>query len=103
MKVWESQNSKTVLACSALKQSYRDQLAQAAPVEWVYLKGDADLIRQRLANRQGHFVSGSLLDSQFEALEESKKGFGPRYLRKPRIPYFQPFRPFPRLTHPISF
>jgi gluconokinase len=73
MKVWESQNSKTVLACSALKQKYRDQLARSAPVEWVYLKGDADLIRQRLADRQGHFVSTSLLESQFEALEEPKK------------------------------
>jgi gluconokinase len=73
MKVWESQNPKTVLACSALKQKYRDQLAQAAPVEWVYLRGNKDLIAERLKARQGHFVSTSLLDSQFAALEEPKK------------------------------
>jgi gluconokinase len=73
MKVWESQNPQTILACSALKQKYRDQLAQAALVEWVYLKGNKALIAERLKVRQGHFVSSALLDSQFEALEEPKK------------------------------
>jgi gluconokinase len=73
IKVWESQTPKTVLACSALKQKYRDQLAQAGSVEWVYLKGDTALIAERLKSREGHFVSASLLDSQFQALEEPKK------------------------------
>ena len=59
-----------VLACSALKQAYRDRLAQASDVRFVYLKGDAATIRPRLAGRKGHFMPASLLASQFAALEE---------------------------------
>lgn len=73
MKVWDTESPQTVLACSALKQSYRDQLAQGASLEWVYLKGSPDLIYQRLEERQGHYASTALLESQFEALEEPRK------------------------------
>jgi carbohydrate kinase (thermoresistant glucokinase family) len=73
MKKWDSENSVTVLACSALKQKYRDFLSREVPLCWVYLKGDRELIRRRLEGRQGHFVSSKLLDSQFEALEEPRE------------------------------
>jgi len=73
MKVWNIENPWTVLACSALKQRYRDQLAQAASVEWVYLKGSSELIRQRLNQRQGHYAGADLLESQLEVLEEPRK------------------------------
>ncbi|HET7456678.1 MAG TPA: gluconokinase [Gemmatimonadaceae bacterium] len=62
-----------VVACSALKRSYRDVLrAGAAPVElrFVYLRGPRALIAERLAGRRGHFMPAALLDSQLEALEE---------------------------------
>jgi carbohydrate kinase (thermoresistant glucokinase family) len=59
-----------VLACSALKQAYRDRLAQAGAVRFVYLKGDAATIEPRLASRTGHFMPQSLLASQFATLEE---------------------------------
>jgi len=60
-----------VLACSALKQAYREILQRAdAPVTFVYLKGDRDLIARRLAEREGHYMPAGLLDSQFRALEE---------------------------------
>ena len=59
-----------VLACSALKERYRDYLLVDEDVKLVYLKGDYELIRARLDNRQGHFMNASLLDSQFAALEE---------------------------------
>ena len=59
-----------VLACSALKQAYRDRLAQAGEVRFVYLKGDAATIEPRLAHRTGHFMPPSLLASQFATLEE---------------------------------
>ncbi|MDY7015089.1 MAG: gluconokinase, partial [Cyanobacteriota bacterium] len=60
-----------ILACSALKQQYRHFLAHCAQnVHFVYLKGSKDLIEKRLAARTHHFMSPSLLDSQFEALEE---------------------------------
>jgi gluconokinase len=60
-----------VLACSALRQSYRDQLCvDADQVAFVYLKGNAALIAQRQANRPEHFMPPGLLTSQFATLEE---------------------------------
>jgi gluconokinase len=60
-----------VIACSALKQVYRERLQGNDPdVRFVYLKGDHALIHQRLQERQGHFMKAGLLDSQFETLEE---------------------------------
>ncbi len=60
-----------VLACSALKQRYRDILGGGRPeVRFVYLRGSERLIRKRLAARRGHFMPASLLASQFAALEE---------------------------------
>jgi carbohydrate kinase (thermoresistant glucokinase family) len=70
MKTWDTQNPRTILACSALKQKYRDFLSRGFEVTWVYLRGYKTLIRERLEQRQGHFVSAKLLDSQFESLEE---------------------------------
>ena len=59
-----------ILACSALRQAYRDRLSMAGDVKWVYLKGDVATIEPRLASRRGHFMPPSLLASQFAALEE---------------------------------
>jgi gluconokinase len=60
-----------VLACSALKHAYQDYLESHAPecVHYVYLRGSEELIRQRLAQRRGHFMNPKLLHSQFETLE----------------------------------
>lgn len=60
-----------VLACSALKHSYQDYLEQHDPahIHYVHLEGSEELIRQRLAERKGHFMNPALLHSQFEALE----------------------------------
>lgn len=60
-----------VMACSALKQSYRDRLRHHDPsLQFVYLKGSYELIYQRLARRKNHFMKANLLMSQFETLEE---------------------------------
>jgi gluconokinase len=60
-----------IVACSALKRAYRDILVgDRRNVRIVYLKGDRDLIAQRIAARADHFMPPQLLDSQFEALEE---------------------------------
>jgi gluconokinase len=60
-----------IVACSALKRSYRDiLLGTRHDVRLVYLKGDAALIGQRAAKRRGHFMPVALLPSQFDTLEE---------------------------------
>ena len=60
-----------VFACSALKARYRELLGAGDPqVKFVYLRGDAELIGERLSGRAGHFFNPALLTSQFEALEE---------------------------------
>jgi gluconokinase len=60
-----------IAACSALKQSYREAIVEAAgrPVFLIYLNGSADLLRQRIATRKGHFMPASLLDSQLATLQ----------------------------------
>ncbi|HEX5750837.1 MAG TPA: gluconokinase [Archangium sp.] len=59
-----------VLACSALKHSYRERLTvDAARQRWVYLRAPRELIAERLKARQGHYMPVSLLDSQLAALE----------------------------------
>lgn len=59
-----------VITCSALKRSYRDILIGDRPdVRLVYLDGDKELIKRRLATRHGHFMPPELLDSQFATLE----------------------------------
>jgi len=67
--------ASAVLACSALKQKYRDRLQEGRPdeIRFVYLKGEFALIQQRLQGRQGHFMNPKLLQSQFEALEEPEE------------------------------
>lgn len=59
-----------VVACSALRQSYRAALAEGIGIAWVYLKGSEALIRSRLQQREGHYMKADMLASQFEMLEE---------------------------------
>lgn len=58
-----------VLACSALKASYRARLAEAGEVRYVYLEGTRESIAERLASRRHRYMPPSLLASQFETLE----------------------------------
>jgi gluconokinase len=70
---WLDAGRTVVLACSALKHSYRDILRDDHEgVVFVYLKGDPLVIRDRLAGRRGHYMPTSLLDSQIATLEEPK-------------------------------
>jgi len=60
-----------VLACSALKESYREVLTDGDGIDTIiYLKGSADVIGARMAARKNHFMSTDLLQSQFDTLEE---------------------------------
>jgi len=75
IQTWHQAQRPTILACSALKASYRQQLDPThTVVNWVYLHGSFEQIQARLMQRQQnepeHFMSPELLQSQFEALEE---------------------------------
>ncbi len=59
-----------VVACSALKQRYRETLAARVSITWIYLQGSEDVIRARLLQRQHHFFKAQMLASQFADLEE---------------------------------
>jgi gluconokinase len=70
IREWTAQGKNVVLACSALKKSYREQIGVGPRVKFVYLKGSYDLIAERLRQRHGHFATDKLLASQFSTLEE---------------------------------
>lgn len=59
-----------VLACSALKKTYRDRLRVSEGVKFVFLRGNRRDVTEQLQQRRGHFMNPALLDSQFEDLEE---------------------------------
>jgi gluconokinase len=66
---WIAPGKNMVLACSALKQAYRERLQVSPEVQVVYLKGTPQTLRQRLHARTGHFMTERMLDSQLAALE----------------------------------
>lgn len=64
-------HSGAVVACSALKERYRERLSNGleGALVWVVLTGSFDEIRERIESRKGHFMPPALLRSQFNALE----------------------------------
>lgn len=66
---WVEERKNAVLACSALNQAYRMRLQVGPEVRVVYLQGTAQLLRERLRARRGHFMTEQMLDSQLAALE----------------------------------
>src|SRR5688572_8105190 len=69
MEGWRARKRNVILACSALKRIYREQLLAGPDVRYVYLQGTPELVRERLRQRSGHFASVDLLASQFAILE----------------------------------
>ena len=65
-------SEKGILACSALKRSYREHLRANEQVVFIHLAATPELIRHRLEQRKGHFMNPSLLHSQFAALETAQ-------------------------------
>ncbi|WP_299311369.1 NADP-dependent phosphogluconate dehydrogenase [uncultured Aquimarina sp.] len=72
---WSTKNG-AVLACSALKQKYRETLQSidSEYIEWIFLEGSFDLIAHRMEVRKHHFFKKEMLVSQFETLEKPKEG-----------------------------
>lgn len=80
---WIAEGKNVVLACSALKRSYRAKLCMAPQVHFVYLKGNAALIADRLRSRHGHFAGESILASQLADLEEPENAITVEIRDKP--------------------
>ena len=71
MQTHAQRGTDAVLTCSALKRVYRQRLARGVPeVRWVYLRISREAALARVSGRDDHFMPESLVDSQFEALEE---------------------------------
>ena len=73
IRAWLDADRNVVLACSALKRSYRQQLMVSPAVRLVYLRGTPQLIAHRLLERHGHYMDAGLLPSQLEVLEEPEQ------------------------------
>jgi len=72
IKRYVAKKQNMVLACSALKESYRQTLRVNDDVRFVYLRGTYKQIEGRMKNRKGHYMKPEMLKSQFEILEEPK-------------------------------
>ena len=81
---WIANGPSTVLACSALKRSYRTKLQAAPEVRFVFLKGSAGLIAQRLRARHGHFAGEAILASQLADFEEPEGAITVEISRTPQ-------------------
>ena len=84
----QAQNGRsTIVACSALKRSYREVLCQAeGRVQFVHLDGAAEVLAERMETRRGHYMPVSLLPSQLEALEplgQDEDGLTVDFLQSP--------------------
>lgn len=66
---WLAESPGRVVACSALRKTYRDRLRVAGPLLFLYLDIAPSTARQRVTGRHGHFMPASLIDDQFATLE----------------------------------
>ncbi|WP_299536438.1 gluconokinase [Ulvibacterium sp.] len=71
----ENLESGAIIACSALKKSYRSILTEGVlqKIRFIYLKGSFEEVRDRMQKRKGHFMPTTLLKSQFDTLEPPQK------------------------------
>jgi gluconokinase len=80
-----AKNEFSVLACSALKTKYREELAKGDPaVKFVYLTGSPALIARRLQKRRGHFMPAALLESQLATLEPPRDALVFNFKKSPQ-------------------
>ncbi len=75
IRIWLRRGKNALLACSALKRSYRDVLGvDQKEIITIYLKGSFDLLQSRIQARRHPYMAKTLLQSQLDALEEPEEG-----------------------------
>jgi carbohydrate kinase (thermoresistant glucokinase family) len=78
--------ARLVVACSALRESYRAALApDPAAIRFVHLRGDYEVLQERIGGRTGHFMRPEMLRSQFDALEEPRDALALDVLDPPQV------------------
>ena len=84
IKEWKK-NGGVILACSALKESYRERIATVPKesIHFIFLSGSFNLIKERILSRKNHFFDDNLLQSQFDTLEIPKDAFQVSIERSP--------------------
>jgi len=82
---WINKKTSAVLACSALKQAYREKLRVDHEVRMVYLKASAELLSRRLLERRSHYMKKEMLESQLATLEEPEEAVVVDASRTPEI------------------
>lgn len=86
IKKWQSNKEGAVLACSCLKDSYRQILTDScADITLVYLSITPEQALERLTRRKGHFMKADLLDSQFATLEDPRSAIRVDASQKPEF------------------
>lgn len=88
LKKWYEEGTSGVLACSALKESYRQTLSAGIPggtVTFCYLEVSREILQKRLEERQHEFMTPKLLDSQFATLEVPRDGLVVQNDRAPGV------------------
>jgi len=85
--IGQSHIKGAIIACSALKESYRKILQKeiSAKVKWVFLNGSQDLIQLRMESRANHFMPVNLIQSQFETLEVPNYGLHMDIVDSPEV------------------
>jgi len=74
-----------ILACSALKEKYRQTLSQGSKdIHWVLLEGSFEIVLERIKARKSHFMKAELLQSQFDILEKANYGLQLNILENPK-------------------
>ena len=83
----ELNKNSCVIVCSALKESYRTILNKniKSQTKWIFLHGTFNQIKERINQREGHFMSSDLLKSQFETLEEPRNSINIDISFRPNI------------------
>ena len=76
MSDWQAAGQSGVIACSALKRAYREELEVGKLCKVAYLKVSRPVLLSRLEHRHGHYMHANMLDSQLDILEEPEENKG---------------------------
>ncbi|MDX5348722.1 MAG: NAD(P)-binding domain-containing protein, partial [Hymenobacteraceae bacterium] len=105
LKQAEAKGEEVVMACSALKETYRQMLQQGVEqeVRWVFLHGSEEVLQNRIGSRTGHFMPKSLLETQLQTLEEPTYGLHLDIAQQPNQIINQITRHFMSTTQKAAF